>query len=151
MDFKVVGKVDINRIKEELSNKKVSSQFPLQAGPESAVGTNYELRNDEQYYNQFIYNDMPYTKSVVEQFNLTRARIMKMVKGTAYGIHVDNTPRIHIPLESNENCIFIIDDIVHRMPADGSVYWVNTTKPHTAVNANTERFIRTHLMGNVTV
>ena len=48
----------------------------------------------------------------------------------------------------NDACLFI-DGKVYKLPADGSVYLVDTTLYHTALNANREQFIRTHIVGNV--
>lgn len=153
-DVKIIGKVDINKIKQELSDLKISAQFSLQGKTKtdynSSTSYDYSLRLDEQ---EFIHNlyELPYLNSILKKYGMFRSRVMKMINGTAYGIHVDNTPRIHIPLETTENCLFIIDDVVYRMPADGSVYFTDTTKPHTAINASTSRFIRTHIVGNINV
>lgn len=154
--FKKIGEVDIERLLFELDNKKVSAQFPLQGSSEDdfhgAEGKTYDLRSDERCYTVPLYKDMPYTYSIIEEFNMYRARVMKLIHKTCYSYHTDNTPRIHIPLISNDKCFFVIDDQVVRLPADGSVYLVDTTKLHTAVNANLDhRIIRTHLMGNVDV
>lgn len=153
-DVEIIGKVDIDRIKNELKNLKISSQFSLQGKAEndfdSSTSYDYSLRTDEEEFVYPLY-ELTYTNSILKKYSMFRTRVMKMIKGTAYGIHVDNTPRIHIPLETNENCLFIINDVVYRMPADGSVYFTNTTKPHTAINASTNRFIRTHIVGNVNV
>jgi hypothetical protein len=153
-DIKIIGKVNIDKIKEELESLKISAQFSLQGKSkddfDSSTSYDYSLRTDEGEFVCPLY-DLPYTNSVLKEYSMFRTRVMKMIKGTAYGIHVDNTPRIHIPLETNENCLFIIDDVVYRMPADGSVYFAYTTKPHTAINDNTNRFIRTHIVGNINV
>ena len=74
---------------------------------------------------------------------------MSLKRGMCYSYHYDLTPRVHIPLTSNEKCMFIIEDKVYRLPADGSVYFVNTKLFHTALNANREDFERTHIVGNV--
>ena len=44
----------------------------------------------------------------------------------------------------------MLGDEVIRLPADGSVYWVDTTLTHTFVNANAHlaKFVRVHLIGN---
>ena len=127
---KKVGKCDIEWIIQELENKKVSAQFPLQGAfegdYEGAVGKTYDLRSDEAEYNVPLYKDMPYTYSLLEKYEMTRTRAMKMIKGSCYSYHIDLTPRIHIPLTSNKNCMFIIDDKIYRLPADGSVYLVDT-------------------------
>ena len=39
---------------------------------------------------------------------------------------------MHIPLVTNENRFMIVDDQLHRLPADGSIYIIDTTKNHTA-------------------
>jgi hypothetical protein len=153
-DIRIIGKVNIDKIKEELQSLKISAQFSLQGKSkddfDSSTSYDYSLRADEDEFVYPLY-DLPYTNSVLKEYSMFRTRVMKMIKGTSYGIHVDNTPRIHIPLETNKNCLFIIDDVVYRMPADGSVYFTDTTKPHTAINANTNRFIRTHIVGNINV
>jgi hypothetical protein len=43
--------------------------------------------------------------------------------------------------------MFIIDDEVHRYPADGNSYLLDTTKPHTAINGSYED--RYHIVGCV--
>lgn len=150
---KKVGEADIERILMELSNKKVSSQFPLQGAFEGdfdgAIGRTYDLRSDEKDYVVPLYPDMTYTNSILKEYGMCRTRAMKMIKGTCYSYHIDLTPRIHIPLTSNDSCMFIIDDEIYRLPADGSVYWVDTTLYHTAINANRDQFVRTHIVGNV--
>lgn len=148
-----VGECDIEWIIQEFENKKVSAQFPLQGAFEGdfegAIGKTYDLRSDESAYTVPLHDNMPYTYSLLEKYNMYRTRVMKMVKGSCYSYHIDLTPRIHIPLTSNERCMFIIDDKVYKLPADGSVYLVDTTLYHTAINANREQFIRTHIVGNV--
>jgi hypothetical protein len=151
---KKIGECDIEWIIQELSNKKVGAQFSLQGAFEGdfegATGKTYDLRSDESDYTVELYNDMPYTYSLLKKYGMYRTRVMKIIKGTCYSYHVDLTPRVHIPLTSNKNCMFVIDDKVYRMPADGSVYLVDTTLYHTALNANREQFVRTHIVGNVT-
>jgi hypothetical protein len=148
-----VGECDIEWIIQELENKKVSAQFPLQGAFEEdydgACGKTYDLRANESEYVVPLYDDMQYTYSLLSKYKMHRTRVMKMIKGTCYSYHIDLTPRIHIPLTSNERCMFIIDGKVYKLPADGSVYLVDTTLYHTALNANREQFIRTHIVGNV--
>ncbi len=150
--FKIIGTVDIDKIKAELKGKKVTAQFPLQTdetGERSAVGSNYELRDDEKDFCKPIYDDMPYTNSIIEKYGMYRTRVMKLLGGSCYTVHVDNDPRIHIPLVSDDKNYFICNDELIKMPADGSVYLVDTRYPHTAINASSKRFIRTHILGNV--
>lgn len=150
----VIGKVDLNLLKEEIKNIENQRQFPLQGlkpdDKTSSISTDTTLRSNEEDYIVRLYDDMDYTYSIIEKFNLYRTRFMFLPSITCYGYHKDNTPRIHVPIETNNNCFFVLDDKIVRLPADGSVYWVNTTLPHTFVNSNSHasNFTRIHLVGN---
>jgi len=76
-----------------------------------------------------------------------RTRVMRMKPKTCYTYHRDRTKRMHIPLVTNEKCMFIIDDIVYRYPANGKSYLIDTTLRHTAINASFED--RIHIVGCV--
>lgn len=96
---------------------------------------------------QFIF-DLPYTNSLLEKYSISTARIMKLYPKQCYSWHHDTSPRIHLPLVTNEKCLFILEDSVYQMPA-GNAYYVNTTKKHTALNGNRNNFIRYHIVGLV--
>ncbi len=74
---------------------------------------------------------------------------MKLKSKTCYSYHQDQGKRFHIPLITNDNCFFVVEDKIVRYPADGNYYIVDTTKKHTAVNASWED--RIHLIGNLNV
>ena len=84
---------------------------------------------------------MTYTNQVLKDLNVYRARVMRMPSKTCYSYHQDYTRRLHIPLITNENCFFVIDDEVIRYPADGNYYVADTRKFHTFVNASWEERI----------
>ena len=68
-----------------------------------------------------------------------------MVMHSTYSVHQDKAPRLHLALDTHPNAYFFWPEhkeFVH-IPADGFVYWVDTTKPHTFVNAGPDR---THLV-----
>ena len=71
--------------------------------------------------------------------------MMLMKPRTCYYYHNDNTKRLHIPVETNENCFLLVDSKLLHLPADGSAYTVDTTKMHTALNASKED--RIHIVG----
>lgn len=73
-----------------------------------------------------------------------RVRIMSMPPGKAYSYHMDCETRLHFALKTNDKCMFIIDDEVFRVPSDETGYVLNTTLPHTAINASSEN--RIHLV-----
>lgn len=70
---------------------------------------------------------------------LFRTRIMIMNPKSSYSIHKDPTPRIHIPIVTNEQNAFLFPEhnFMFQMPADGSIFWVDTRKIHTFVNWST--------------
>lgn len=85
-------------------------------------------------------NPMPYTMSVLDSlkkempYNSVYYRYVKPY--TCYNWHIDKMATcIHIPLITNEGCKFVYDDKVFSMPADGSVYIVNNSIPHSFMNA----------------
>lgn len=75
-----------------------------------------------------------------------RARLMVMNPRSTYSIHMDPTPRIHLPLITNVQCLmcFPRDQVMRYLPADGTSYLVNTTVPHTFINCSVEQ--RIHLV-----
>jgi hypothetical protein len=78
-----------------------------------------------------------------------RARLMVMNPRTTYSIHMDPTPRIHLPLITNVQCLmcFPRDQVMRHLQADGTSYLVNTTVPHTFMNCSTEQ--RIHIVASV--
>ena len=91
--------------------------------------------------------DLPYTNSVLSDLKMYRSRLMNMPPKYCYSYHKDPTPRMHIPLITNENCFFVVDDEVIRLPADGNHYLIDTRKIHTFVNASWHH--RLHIVGCV--
>lgn len=84
-------------------------------------------------------------KTISKDYKIGRFRIMALPGQKCMTLHYDATQRIHIPLLTNENCLMIIKDRVYHMPADGSAYFTDTFKRHTALNANWD-FLRLHLV-----
>lgn len=80
-------------------------------------------------------------------FTVWRLRLMAMQPNTSYSWHSDPTPRIHIPIFTNEDCLFSFpgQGITENLKANGSIYWTDTTKTHSFLNKST--FIRIHLVG----
>lgn len=97
--------------------------------------------------NKFLsgqYIEEVYT-SIKNDYPIGRVRVMLLTGQKCFSIHADVTKRIHIPIETNDQCMMIIEDEVKRMPADGRAWLTNTTKPHTALNGNLI-FNRIHLL-----
>lgn len=75
-------------------------------------------------------------KSTLQYNSITYRSIMP---NTCYNWHTD-TGKIcyHIPLITNSGCWFVYENRCFSMPADGSVYVVNNSRPHTFINAGSE-------------
>ena len=145
--------IDIEKILLELELlPKYDSQIMLQGAepvnnnPFYGIGKVLELDHNEEEFIYPLFN-IPYTNSIIQSLGMYRTRVMKMTPQTCYTYHLDLTKRMHIPLITNDSCMFIIDDVVSRYPADGRSYLIDTTKMHTAINASTED--RIHIVGCV--
>lgn len=86
-----------------------------------------------------------YTK-LNEVYTLGRIRLMKSKPKTCLSWHKDTSPRIHLPIKTNEGCQMVIENQVQHMPA-GTWWLTNTLLPHTAFNASKES--RIHLVAVV--
>jgi len=150
MNVETVASIDIDRILLELKKlPKYETQIGLQSvkgidDPFYATGRITEKEHEETDFTEFLF-DMPYLNSILKEHNVYRARVMKMKERTCYTYHQDLTKRLHIPLITNENCFLLLDKQAVHLPADGSVYIVDTTKFHTAINASLED--RIHIIG----
>jgi hypothetical protein len=141
--------IDIDHILLELESlPEYDTQLSLQVTSSGSSGEGKLNNLDflEKDFNVFAY-DLPYTNSILSELGMYRTRLMNMKPKTCYSYHWDPTKRMHIPLITNENNFFVIDDEVSRYPADGSYYLIDTTKKHTFVNASFEN--RLHIVGCV--
>ena len=101
----------------------------------------------EKKFTVLLWPKLIYTNQILTDLGISRSRVMKMKSRTCYSYHIDPTGRMHIPLKTNENCFFVVEDKIVRLPADGSNYFIDTTKKHTFVNASFEE--RIHIVGCV--
>lgn len=115
--------------------------------PFYGTGRITDLVHKEEEFVEPTFKDLEYTNSIIQKLGMYRTRVMSMPPKTCYTYHRDYTQRMHIPLITNENCFFVIDDEVVRLPADGNHYLINTTKKHTFVNASMKH--RIHIIGCV--
>lgn len=157
--FKIIDKVDLGEIRKELSTIDRHETYALQGLKAdddpckyiipSTNSTNAWERSPNVTANQLVnfHFDIPYTNSLLKKYNTGYARVMILPSKRCYTYHKDKTKRIHIPIETNEDNFFVMEDVVFRLPADGSVYEVNTTYKHTFVNAS--KYRRTHIVGTL--
>ena len=101
---------------------------------------------EEEDFNVFLFSELEYTNSIIEDLLMFRTRVMILKPKTCLSYHADPRKRIHIPIDTNENCFLMIDQYAHHLFADGSAYICDTTKPHTSINASLGTN-RTHIVG----
>lgn len=162
MTVKFIKDVNINLIKNEVNLLfekypflKKQSQISLQSFRENgiieedwkcSIGKMDNLSRKETDYKYPLFPELDIINHYLEQQNAYRSRLMISSPKTCMTIHQDASPRIHIPVTTNPNCIMIIDDIVYRLE-EGKMCWTDTTKFHTAVNASHD--YRIHIVGCV--
>ena len=107
--------------------------------------------NEEQYSEFIKLFEDTYFKEVYDtlltKYKLGRIRLLWKMPRTTLSWHRDPEPRIHIPIITNFGARMCVDDVVHHMPADGSVWVTNNTKYHNAFNGGEED--RIHLVATV--
>lgn len=90
-------------------------------------------------YVEEVYNDLN------ERYDICRGRFMTMSPNNrAYSYHYDISKRLHIPLTTDENCMFIVDDELYKASELGALYELDATKKHTALNLGNNT--RTHFV-----
>ena len=98
-------------------------------------------------YNDYMAKLIEQIKREVPDLKLSRMRIAVLKphpESEAYW-HQDSDGaqvfRLHIPIETNDQCYFDYQNERHHLAADGSLYLIDVGKLHRAVNnSNTDRF-----------
>ena len=105
-----------------------------------------EEKNEESY--RFINPNLRGTQleKFIEAFDGFRTRIMIMPPRQCYSVHADPTPRLHVPIITNDQCwmIWPFESCCKRL-IEGYVHLVDTTKSHTFINGSGSEK-RIHLM-----
>lgn len=81
-----------------------------------------------------------------EKYILGRVRLMKLDPKTCLSWHVDETPRLHYPILTQEGCFLVIEDEVMHLSSH-KWYMADTTKKHTAFNGTKNS--RIHLVATI--
>ena len=83
---------------------------------------------------------------ITKKYCVGRIRVMKSLPKTCLTWHVDDTPRIHYPMKTQEGCIMVIDSEARHLEQN-KWYFTNTVIPHTAFNGSKAE--RLHLVVTV--
>ena len=86
-------------------------------------------------------------EDIINKYNLKRTRLMWVGPFACYSIHQDESPRIHVPMITNPDCMFLFKYGVPAHLEKGFVHWVDTRKYHTFINCSDQN--RLHLVGAV--
>lgn len=159
-DFNKKKSMDENKIAEYLENtdprslsrklEKISDPSHPMYMPE-ADEKNYDVRND--YCVGYVQEVLDLIEHNIG--HVTRSRYAVLMPGEEIKEHMDiNTDkavRIHVPLITNEECVFGVRgkkrEVVEHMPADGSVWFINQGYPHWVKNNGDQP--RVHLVVSV--
>lgn len=150
-DFSILKKEVLDLVsKIPLEKNQISCQYPKNKDPDwySSVGRLEQLEEKQETKYDQIHPELrgSMIEKIIERYKGYRARIMVMPPRQTYSIHADLTPRLHIPIDTNDQCwmIWPYDSKCVRL-AEGKVYWTDTRKHHTAINGH-ETKTRIHLV-----
>ena len=164
---KTAHKYDLEQLKWELSNLNIS----WQPDADGSLQTALQHRGDSSFHDACgSLKDRPdiseedfsqllplyegtIISQIIEDLGVVRSRLMRKKMHTTYSLHEDKRKRYHLAIDTNEHAYFIFPrqeprnpawhkELFH-IPADGYVYEVNTTIPHTVANCGPDR---THLV-----
>jgi len=118
---------------------------------------NYNEIQVERFVNEEAYKIFEpllmntYIKNVYDvlsqHYKLGRVRILRLDSRSSLSYHRDPEARLHVPVVTNPGALMIVEEEAHHMKADGSVYYVDTTKYHTALNGGNKP--RIHLVATI--
>jgi hypothetical protein len=114
----------------------------------TGIGSIEELEIKEERSYKFINESLKDTQieKLIKKHNGFRTRIMVMPPRQCYSIHADPTPRIHIPIITNDQCwmVWPTKSSCFQLK-EGNVYWTNTKIPHTFINGSKDES-RVHIV-----
>ena len=139
---------NFNQLTEEVNNilKKVKIEHnqiicqtvdPDSNDWQTGIGRIAELAYEEENLYTHVNRELSGTvlSELIKKYNGFRTRIMIMPPRHCYSIHADPTPRIHIPISTNNQAWMIWPYLSEcKTMNPGLVYWVDTTKHHTFIN-----------------
>jgi hypothetical protein len=106
------------------------------------------LKNGRSEWDYNNLNDL-YKNTIIEElikkYNLFRTRLMWVEPKSCYTLHKDHSGRIHIPIITNPNALFVFrKGFMFNLEA-GKIYYTDTRLEHTFANFSEEA--RLHLVG----
>jgi hypothetical protein len=138
----------ISKMDQDWQQIMCQSRFENQEDFKEGVGKIEDLDIKEEKMYQFIQPSLKgsYLEQIISEYKGFRTRIMKLTPKKCYTLHKDPTPRIHIPIQTNDRCWMVWP--FHQtclQPKIGEIYWTDTRKPHTFFNGD-ETLERIHIV-----
>ena len=129
-----------------LANRQAGLQYldgedPWASAVGKSQGKDLEYTNLNPIFKNTIF------ETLINDYNLTRTRFMWVGPNTCYSMHRDITPRIHIPIITNDQCFFVFKRGMVAHLQQNFICWVDTRQTHTFINCSAES--RLHLVGVV--
>jgi hypothetical protein len=81
--------------------------------------------------------------SITEKYIVGRIRIMNNLPKTCLTWHIDETPRLHYPIKTQDGCFMVIENESKHLKQN-QWYFTNTVLQHTAFNGSSDE--RLHLV-----
>lgn len=124
----------------------VGSLFDYQKGEFIDSTSSFNILN-QHFIGTYLEDVIARVKEVAQNdgVDIGRIRLMTLAPRSCYTLHQDPEDfRYHIPLITNKNNFFVVDNIISRMEDVGQLYRFRTKEFHTAVNASRQH--RSHLV-----
>ena len=108
------------------------------------ISTKLKKTRSAYYKNTGVFNeDYKHTefynvyKTLSKYYIIDKFRIIMLPAFSTVDWHNDADESLHVPIEINTACRFVIDDLSYYLPADGSTYQSDNCFHHTIFNAGT--------------
>lgn len=124
--------------------KQTGLQYALNRDPWLSATGRTDIRSKYFFLTNPFFKDSVF-EYIIKKYNLIRTRLLWLSPQSCYTMHFDDSPRIHIPLITNQDSFLIFRDGIVEHLQIGKVYWVDTRKFHTAINGGESP--RLHLVG----
>lgn len=103
--------------------------------------------HDKMFNNLNSYYKDTIIEEIINRYQLYRTRWIWLNPFSCYSMHFDSSPRVHIPIITNQYCLFLFPPNQTFHLETGNVYKADTNKKHTFINCSTQP--RLHLIGAV--
>jgi hypothetical protein len=119
----------------------INSGEPLKLLPKEKRLKQEMFTETPNYFKNTIIDEV--NELLKEKYGVMRGRILSLPPKFCMTYHNDESPRLHIPIKTNDKNFMVLADRAHWFEV-GNAYYVDTRKMHTAVNASLDS--RIHLV-----